>query len=601
MLRINGVPVTNKTHTQVVESLRSSPVNSAVELLVCATDSATPDAVLSHDQASLRSDATSMRSRGVSGSGDIRTVLVVVRDPATNSWLSIRLDRQGWWLPAGSALSSETVPQAAHRLVTTKTGVAVRLVGVLRIEQDVLRGRLRVVILAHPLGSTTLSDTCRWMTLPELQGMHRLGRPPWPEGTMGLGGTELLDWGRYIVAGGFVAPVYFIADRGDPIHIADDANSLQVPGKIVAVRPASEADETGVNSPLIQISVPSIPAPAQDPTPSTAPAQARAAPAPAPISSIPARPLVHHSSLQLEDPSGELPARPVGAASAAVDRMDSTAEDDRGESPSSEASSPTRHAPPALKKPSSPRKLSRSVSFSDIEPEKGDTHHRDDYERALEAGDGLAHLGELFQKNAAEMQREQEAETKASVANTRMRAFYIERKSYDSFGITVMNIPRTDPASPEFNFAESVVITAIDPDGAAAADGNLQVNDRVVILNSQWILSLAQTTYLLSALSTASAIDITIARGEPLPELPDDFLDSTDGELELMAFEHAGLRARVGDSGRSSMMWSRGQVMQILLPRFAAPPEVQTRVRDSILELEGSDDENSSAEEDDEA
>ena len=46
----------------------------------------------------------------------------------------------------------ESVEDAAHRHTLSKTGLAIKLTGLLRVEQDIGRGKLRVIMLAQPRG-----------------------------------------------------------------------------------------------------------------------------------------------------------------------------------------------------------------------------------------------------------------------------------------------------------------------------------------------------------------------------------------------------------------------------------------------------------------
>jgi hypothetical protein len=362
-------------------------------------------------------------------------------------------------------------------------------------------------------GPTTLrDDNSRWSSVHELQTMHSLGRAPWPAGCVGLGGTELLDWGRYVQSGGFIAPLYFVADRGDPVFEVD-----------------------GVSLPRVDLST--VPAGSYPPVTVTVSA---AASAPAPAAAVPALEL-HRSSLLMEDSTADeaLPPLPVAKSKSAVKGK-------RG------------------------AKIKTRVTYAEEQPEPGLTHHKEDYTRALDPGDDCSHLGELFELNSKAMNREQEEEVKNSVSAIRLRGFYIERKSFNGFGISITNIPRTSPDSPDFDFAESVIITDLAPDEAARADGKLRVNDRVVIINSQWVTCLSHAQFLLGALQDATAIDITIARGEPLPELP-EFTGTPDSELEKLAFEHAGLRARVEEEDEDNpyaVGWTRPQILQVIKQRF---------------------------------
>lgn len=203
--------------------------------------------------------------------------------------------------------------------------------------------------------------------------------------------------------------------------------------------------------------------------------------------------------------------------------------------------------------------------FTDTNDYSG-TYHKEDYQRALDPGDGLSHLGELFQKNNTEMAQEQEQEVKDSVLQTRLRGFFVERGERESFGISIAHIPRYTPESPGLMYSEVVYISALDPAGAAAVDGRLRVGDRIVVLNSQWILCLSHANFLLSALKDAPAIDITVARNEPLPPMQ-NILSMSDEELEAAAFEHYGLRVRIGPEW-DPVCWAREQVLAAILPRF---------------------------------
>ena len=57
-------------------------------------------------------------------------------------------------------------------------------------------------------------EEARWFTYLDLDALHTLGRPPWPRGVQGLGGTELLEWAKYLSEGGRAAPLGVLALKG---------------------------------------------------------------------------------------------------------------------------------------------------------------------------------------------------------------------------------------------------------------------------------------------------------------------------------------------------------------------------------------------------
>lgn len=144
-----------------------------------------------------------------------------------------------------------------------------------------------------------------------------------------------------------------------------------------------------------------------------------------------------------------------------------------------------------------------------------------------------------------------------------MRAFYLERKDANTFGFKVKGMPKR--TEDEQLLSEDVVIDSVSPDGAMAIDGNLRAGDRIIKVNGQWILCLAHAEYLIEEmLGDAPALDITVARGEPLPPMI-DIASLSDRQLEAAAFEHSGLRVLV----HPKQGWSREQVVAALEARFA--------------------------------
>lgn len=106
--------------------------------------------------------------------------------------------------------------------------------------------------------------------------------------------------------------------------------------------------------------------------------------------------------------------------------------------------------------------------------------------------------------------------------------------------------------------------------GAVNLDGNIKVGDRLVKINGQWVLCLAHAQFLLyEMLATAPALDLTITRGEPKPPAW-DMTKMSDADLQVAAFEHAGLRVLIHEK----QGWSREQVERELHERMTLSDEV---------------------------
>ena len=136
--------------------------------------------------------------------------LVVVR--RANRFLMVHERKHGqlWYLPAGRVEAGETCVMAAVRETFEETGIAVRLVGILRVEHSPgpRAARLRVVFLAEPVDDTLpKSDPddesleAAWVTLEELD------RYP-------LRGDEVRDIFAYVEAGGPIYPVSLLQQEG---------------------------------------------------------------------------------------------------------------------------------------------------------------------------------------------------------------------------------------------------------------------------------------------------------------------------------------------------------------------------------------------------
>jgi len=134
---------------------------------------------------------------------------------------------RGWWLPAGGLDAGETFPEAALRETYEEAGIQVELKGILRVEHSLCSetsARMRVIFYAEPKNPAAPvkskpdeeSECAQWVTIEQILELAQC-KP-------GLRGPELLDWAKYIEAGGIISPIHAFADEGDPVPI---------PGKIV--------------------------------------------------------------------------------------------------------------------------------------------------------------------------------------------------------------------------------------------------------------------------------------------------------------------------------------------------------------------------------
>jgi 8-oxo-dGTP pyrophosphatase MutT (NUDIX family) len=127
--------------------------------------------------------------------------LVVVRKG--NRFLLVQERKHGhpWYLPAGRVDPGEDFVIAAQRETLEEAGIAIRLLGVLRVEYTpaIDFARLRVVFLGEPIDDTPPKSEAdhdslqaRWVTLEDLADYE-------------LRGAEVRDLLAYVAGG---APVY---------------------------------------------------------------------------------------------------------------------------------------------------------------------------------------------------------------------------------------------------------------------------------------------------------------------------------------------------------------------------------------------------------
>ena len=465
------------------------------------------------------------------------------------------------------------------------------------------------------------------MTSQELRELHSLGRPPWSAGLTGLGGTELLDWAKYLEEGGSVTPLHFLSMKGDSLWHENSpftsesyerearrhGGAMNRSAVINFSRPVMDlsTDMIKLNDsvdPSSSSSSSSFLATTTGTSSSSSSSSSSAAPRRGPSVGIPAtiheEPDVNgHKSLnnksdnkgdfviesgvsqksQQSSSSQELQQvqKSVAKSTSGSSLMNGSSNNNNNnntttttttttatKSPStaSTASTASKETKPILVKGTKRTSAGARVSISDQPPEQEETYSKDEYDRPLDPGDGHENLASLFAQNNALMSQEQEQEVKASVDAYRIRGFYIELNQRQEYGLTIEKVSRTDARSPPFTFSEAVLVSGISSDGAVQADGRVKVGDRIVIINGQWILCYSHAKYLLDALKDAPAIDMTITRNEPLPDQP-NLHAMDDREMEDAVFEHYGLRLRIDDS---EMGWQRAQVMDVLVPRFKA-------------------------------
>ncbi len=148
-------------------------------------------------------------------------VVVVRRD---DKFLLVQERRHGqaWYLPAGRVEPGESFQAAACRETLEESGIAVRLLGIIRVEYapSSTGARMRVVFLAEPLDDTPPKSVpdgeslgAAWVTVDELARYH-------------LRGTQVPAILAYVAAGGAVHPLALLQTEGQPYVAAGEPGPL---------------------------------------------------------------------------------------------------------------------------------------------------------------------------------------------------------------------------------------------------------------------------------------------------------------------------------------------------------------------------------------
>lgn len=145
--------------------------------------------------------------------------LVIVRNPSTRKFLSIRETRdRGWWIPGGKVDPPEDIKLAAVRECKEEGGIDVELKGILKIIYDTQGKHLnylkmKFVFYGEPVDAQQRpkahadrhSEEARWVSLDEFALLEKIR------------GKELLEYGSYLEAGGVVHPL----DIMQNLHIVE--------------------------------------------------------------------------------------------------------------------------------------------------------------------------------------------------------------------------------------------------------------------------------------------------------------------------------------------------------------------------------------------
>ncbi len=144
--------------------------------------------------------------------------VVVVRRGERFLLVHERKHGQLWYLPAGRVEPGETFADAAFRETLEESGIAVRVVGILRVEHSpgALGARLRVVFLAEPSDDTSPKSVAdeeslgaMWVSLDELAEYS-------------LRGEEVRELLAYVAGGGAVYPLTLLQAEGQPYRVAEE-------------------------------------------------------------------------------------------------------------------------------------------------------------------------------------------------------------------------------------------------------------------------------------------------------------------------------------------------------------------------------------------
>jgi phosphatase NudJ len=120
---------------------------------------------------------------------------------------------QRWYLPGGRAEFGETLEAAALRETLEETGIAIRLIGILRIEHTIVVGgaRLRGLFVAEPIDDRPPkarpdheSLGAEWVSIDQLASYP-------------LRSLEVEQVLRYVAGGGPVHPLAVLAHEGAPL------------------------------------------------------------------------------------------------------------------------------------------------------------------------------------------------------------------------------------------------------------------------------------------------------------------------------------------------------------------------------------------------
>eukprot|EP00730_Choanoeca_flexa_P006410 TRINITY_DN12147_c1_g8_i1.p1 TRINITY_DN12147_c1_g8~~TRINITY_DN12147_c1_g8_i1.p1 ORF type:complete len:966 (+),score=250.17 TRINITY_DN12147_c1_g8_i1:21-2918(+) len=573
IIRINNKPIGSSRHKEVVEMIQSRPPQQPIVLHIAEANQETQQLLQRQAKLSTHSHSSQTSPANARGrtrpstndnGGQTRSVVAAVSPPNDKDMhlMVQKTASSGWSLIETQAQPNEDYETAIHRHLAETFARPPSIAGLLRFEhappakgQSVTRVVFHVECSAAvgdsevPMTTTSPYHRATWMSTSAIAKLHRRAGPaPWGSGPVGLGHVEVLDWARYLSSGCLVAPLHFLAVVGDKVW------NEKTGGTSAAVKREQQRRRSFTGNKGVKLK-----------TEQSNQEQAHTNGHATHVASngMNGHTNGHATKLTLQpiepepEANSEPPTPSMQLASFTMPEPPSIPPPDE---PAPEPRD-TELTPPASRL-SSRANSSRRVSFAEDRNTEHLTYHKEEYHRQLDATvEGFKDLRELVSSNQGKLEEEQKAEVELSIEDKRLRAFYVLKEKKESFGFTMKAAPKTQTGS---LLSEHVIIDTMDPTMALAADGNCLQGDRIVKINSQLVVSLQHATYLMEIINTHPALDITICRDEPLPEMI-DLTSLTDFELQEAAFDHYGLRILVDPNEG----WTREQTIDTLEKRFA--------------------------------